>query len=240
MSRMSGIQVQSVMVTLGLLASTLIAQESKPAEDPIADELSKARESYRTSAEKAGDVLVNAIDKEIKRLEANTRLKVDEQIKLIEELQGEQKAFQATKILPSSPILRGAVGQYWVATTAAQARCERAFDTAAEKYRGKKDLAAAKAVLEAKHEFVLEVSLFSFDGVWVSTHSNRWSGRRTVKGSVVLDFDGVACKWERTGGLITVTWPGGGWEKLDIDFKNPDQLKGKTGRNEVSTWVRRK
>jgi hypothetical protein len=240
MAHMSVIRIQMVMVALGLLASVLIAQEPKPSDDPIADELNKAREAYRTSAEKAGDALLDSIDKEVKKVEASTRLKVDGQIKLIEQLKAEKKAFQATKLLPSSASMKDAVGQYRTTTKVAQSRCEKAFDMAAEKYRGKKDLTAAKTVLDAKQEFVLDVSPFNFDGVWVSTHSSRWSGRRTVKGESVIDFDGTACKWERKGAQITVTWPGGGWEKLDIDFKSPDQLKGKTARGLNSTWVRSK
>jgi hypothetical protein len=241
MAHMSVTRIQMMMmVALGMLASVLIAQEPKPSDDPIADELSKAREAYRTSAENAGDALLDSIDKELKKVEASTRLKVDDQIKLIEQLQAEKKAFQATKLLPSSGSMKDAVRQYRTATKAAQSRCEKAFDTAAEKYRGKKDLAAAKTVLDAKQEFVLDVSPFNFDGVWVSTHSNRWSGRRTVKGEVVIDFNGTACKWERKGAQITVTWPHGGWEKLDINFKSPDQLKGKTERGLNSTWVRQK
>lgn len=96
-----------------------------------------------------------------------------------------------------------------------------------------------KADSDANQQFDLDNMPFDFDGVWVSTHSNRWSGRRTVKGDTVIDFNGTPCTWERKGVQIIVTWPSGGWEKLEIDFKNPNHLKGRTQAELVTTWVRR-
>lgn len=240
MALVSAQRIRVTMTAVGLWTSLLVAQESKLSDDPIIADVSAAREAYDASLEKAGYILLDSIDKEIKKVTANGRLKVDDQIRLVEQLKAEREAFQASKRLPSSASVKDAVGQYWIATKVAQSRCEKAFDKAADKYRDRKDLGAAKAILEAKQEFVLNVSLFNFDGVWVSTHSNGWSGRRTVTGGRVTDFNGTSCEWERKGSQITVTWPGGGFEKLSIDFTRPDQLKGKTSHGPNTTWVRQK
>lgn len=241
MARITLIGIRMAAVASFLLAGVCFAQGSKSADDAIADELSKAKDAYRTAVEKAGDALNDSFDKEIKRLEASTRLKIDVQIKLIEQLQAEKKAFQAAKSLPSSDGMKEAVSQYKIAMKTAQSRCEKAFDTAAEKYRGKKDLIAAKAVLEAKQEFVSDVSLFSFEGVWLSRNdATKWTGKRTARTDSVLDFNGDVCKWKKEGGQITVTWPNGYWEKLDIDFKNPNQLNGKNSQGATMTWARQK
>jgi hypothetical protein len=228
-------------IAVAVLAGGSVAQAPKPKDDPVADELKKAREAYRGQMDAAGEAMLAAFDKQAKQLEGNTRLKIEQQIKLLDGLKAERKAFEASAYhLPASAGMKEAVGQYKLATVAALRRCEKAFDTAAEQYRAKKDFIGAKGVLEAKQSFSQDATPFEFDGAWLTTHSSRWQGRRTVKADAVLDHNGTVCKWERKGIHITVTWPEGGWEQVDIDFKNPNQLKGITGAGLGSTWVRQK
>jgi hypothetical protein len=228
-------------LVVAVIAGGAGAQPAKAKDDPVADELKKAREAYRGEMEAAGEALLAAFDRQTKKLEDDKRLKLEQQIKLLDALKAERKAFAASAYhLPAAPGLKGAVAQYKLATVVAQRRGEKAFDAAAEQYRAKKDFPSAKAVLEAKQSFTEDATPFDFDGAWMTTHSSRWKGRRTVKADVVTDFNGTLCKWERKGIHITVTWPEGGWERLEIDFKNMNQLKGTTDAGLGSTWVRQK
>ena len=211
-----------------LLVSSAAPADDKPkaADDAVAAGLQAAKDVYRAAVDKADEALLASFDKEVERLKGNMNLKVDDQIRRIDELQTQRKTFEEKKyILPASSSMKDAVGRYRLTTSPAQTRCEKAFDTAAEKYRTMKDLATAKAVLDEKREFVLESTPFNFEGIWFCKHSTGWSGRRIVKGDVVTDQDGKGpVKWERSGGRITIIWSEGNRSSLDIDFKKPNQF----------------
>jgi hypothetical protein len=134
--------------------------QDKPAgksDDPIAAELSKAKAEFLSVHERAKDKLLAAFAEEEKKLTNNSKLKIDEKVKRLDQLQDEKKAFEDDGKLPKSPGLKVAVSDYQTKVTAAKLKCEKAFDHAAERY-GKKDLAAAKAVLAEKANFLSGVT----------------------------------------------------------------------------------
>jgi hypothetical protein len=218
------------LVSLVLLATRADAADENPkaavGPDPVAGELQAAKDVFRAALEKADEALLEAFDKQVEKLKGDTKLKVEDQIKRIEELQAQRKLFEAKKyIMPSSPSMKDAVSRHRLAAAPALARCEKAFDAAAEKYRAMKDLASAKVVLEEKRGLVQASTPFDFEGVWFCRQASGWSGRRVVKGDVVTDEDGRAsAKWERDGGKIILSWSDGKRSSMDIDFKRPNQF----------------
>ena len=140
----------ALFIAFALCLSGVVAQDTpKPdANDLITAELKRAKEEFQSGAEKANEKLLTAFSIEQKKLEQNTKLKVDQQIKLIEQLSEEQKAFEAdTTRLPASSVMKLALNEYLAKTAVAKKKCEEAFSKAAENYRSKKDFAAAKSVL---------------------------------------------------------------------------------------------
>jgi hypothetical protein len=120
--------------------------------DPIAAELSKAKLEYEAAVEKAKDVLRISFAQYEKRITENTKLTAEERVKLLDSFQEQKKAFESEDKLPKLSGIRTAASDYRTTVASAKRKCENAFDVAAEKYL-KKDLAAAKAVLDEKKEF---------------------------------------------------------------------------------------
>jgi hypothetical protein len=150
------VRLQLSLFAAGVLCLSGLRADDKPkeADDLIASALTKAKEDFQEAVKGAGEKLLTAFTDQQKKLEENTKLKVAEQIKLVEQLQEERKAFEADPSkLPKSPGMKVAVSDYQMKTDAAKKKCEAAFDKAAEGYRGKKDLASAKAVLTEKEQF---------------------------------------------------------------------------------------
>ena len=90
-------RLQLALIVAGLLFPSTAPGEDKPkdADDPVAAELTKAKEEYLSAAGKAGEKLLAAFAEQKKKLEENTKLKVDQQIKQIEQIEEERKAFEA-------------------------------------------------------------------------------------------------------------------------------------------------
>jgi hypothetical protein len=237
--------VRSSIAFLLLAAAGVFSRLPAAADDPIAAELSKAREEYSGATGKNREALLAAFDKEIKAAETSKR-KVEDIVKITERLQADRDAFKANPwVLSQYSLMKDEVTTYRTKQTAARARLEKAFEAAIEKYQKNKDIESAKATLKRKQEWLVESTPFTFEGVWKSIHTEGgrppWTGIRTVKADKVLDFDRTECKWERNKyGQVIVTWPGGGWERLDIDFKNPTKLTGKTNGGRISTWTLQK
>lgn len=125
--------------------------------DPIAVELSKAKEEYQSAIEAASGKLLGAFADRRKQLEGNRGLKLDQQVKLLGQLDDEKKAFAEMAKLPKTQSMQAAASDYRTKAAAARKKCEEAFGRAAERYRAKKDLAVAKEVLAEKLEFIAEV-----------------------------------------------------------------------------------
>ncbi len=139
----------------GLLVLAGVAPGQPPgADDPVARELGKAKDEFRAAVGKAHDKLLSSFATQQKVLEETKKLKVADQIKLIEQLQAERKAYEANPaLLPTSPAMKSAVVEYQTKLLAARRKCEAAFDKGAEGYRDRKDLESAKVVLAQKAEF---------------------------------------------------------------------------------------
>ncbi|MDB5391112.1 MAG: hypothetical protein JWM11_6758 [Planctomycetaceae bacterium] len=146
-----------VLFLVGGLFSFGIAAEETPKPvptDPVAAELSKAKDEYFFAVEKAKERLLAAFAVEQKKLTESKKLKVDQQITLIEQLAEEKKAFESDPSqLPKLPGMKSAATDYQTKTAAAKKKCDEAFVKAAQNYRGKKDFTAAKAVLAELDEF---------------------------------------------------------------------------------------
>ena len=151
------IRLQIALFVAGVLCLSASAQDNPTpkVEDPIAVELSKAKQEYQSAVEKAGEKLVAAFADQKKKLDENKKLRVEELIKLAEQLQAEEKAFAADATnLPKSPSMKTAVNDYQTSVGTARKKCEAAFVRAAESYRDKKDLTSAKVVLAEKDSFL--------------------------------------------------------------------------------------
>lgn len=151
------IRVQLAMLIAFILCLSGVFAQDDPksdANDLISAELKRAKEEFQSGAEKANEKLLTAFSLEQKKLEQNTKLKVDQQIKLIEQLSEELKAFEAdTTRLPTSSVMKSALNEYLTKTTVVKKKCEEAFSKTAENYRSKKDFAAAKSVLAELEAF---------------------------------------------------------------------------------------
>jgi hypothetical protein len=141
----------SVLVVLTISVAASAAAQQAAAPDPIADDLAKAKEAYQTAVAKARDELLKAFASEEKKL-LDSRLNVEEKVRRVEQVQNEKKAFETDGKLPTSVTLKIAGGRFQIAVAQAKLKCEKAFDTAADRY-GRIDLAKAKAVLEEKSGF---------------------------------------------------------------------------------------
>jgi hypothetical protein len=121
-------------------------------EDPIADELRKAMKDYQEALTNATSTMLDAFSTEEKKLANNNTRTAKEKIERIDFLQIERKAFEESGRLPSSSGMKIPVNDYQTTMQKAIAKCEKAFDTAANKYL-KTDIKAAKDVLERKKTF---------------------------------------------------------------------------------------
>jgi hypothetical protein len=138
-----------VLFCLALSTGTLAWSQDKP--DPIADELAKAKEVYRSAVDKAKKNVLQGFAVEEQRIRASATSPEDLKAGLAI-VQGEKKDFETYGAAPKAYTLRRHKNVYEAAMADARKKCERAFDVAATKY-GRVDLAAAKAVLQDKAIF---------------------------------------------------------------------------------------
>lgn len=162
------------------LFATLAA--GQPA-DPVAESLARAKDEYRAATAKAQEKLLTAFAAQQKALEDTKKLKVADQLRLLDQIKAERKAFEANAaFLPASALMKPAVAEYQSKLVAARKKCEAAFDKGAEGYRDQKNLDAAKAVLAQKAEFFAAAAPTDPRAEWVSKVR---SFRRTEKGQWV-------------------------------------------------------
>lgn len=144
----------SRLFLIALMAAIGLLSQVPAADDPIVAELTKAKQDYQAAIEAANKKLLAAFADQQKKLEDSKSLKVELQIKLVEQIQEERKAFETDAAnLPKSMNMKVAVSDYKTALATARKKCESAFDKAAAAYRDKKDLAGAKVVLGEKDSF---------------------------------------------------------------------------------------
>jgi hypothetical protein len=143
---------------LFLLATSLLAQESKteskPADDPIAAQLLKDKEAYVAAVEKAKEDVLKAFDKYYESVKNNKSLKIDAQLAQLEKIEAEKKAFDENGVPPTLPALKVALSEFRTAQKKAEAVGKAAFEKAAKAYRDKGDVKTAGAVLDEMKEFL--------------------------------------------------------------------------------------
>ena len=150
------IRVSAAVLAVGLFYPSVALADDKPkppVDDPVAAELTKAKEAYQSAVKAASEKLLAAFDAEENKAEKNTKLSAEQYSKLSKQLAEEKKAFEADpSMLPKSPVMKVAASDFQQATARAKKPCETAFDAAAKAYRGK-DKAALDAVLAQKEQF---------------------------------------------------------------------------------------
>lgn len=143
-----------VVLAVARAEETPQSESQGPVNSP---ELTKALKDYDSVNARAADKLLERFAVEKKKLEGNTRLKVEEQIEAISRLDEQRKAFENDHSrLPASPWMAEAVAEYENALDLARVRCEKVFDNVAERFRRRKDLASASNVIREKKRFLAE------------------------------------------------------------------------------------
>ena len=174
--------VRSVAAAFVLLTTGLChAQRQPDGRITAADyaELRSAQAEYRDALQEAAAPMFAAFAAEERKLQGNSRLRLEDRLKRTEELAAEKRAFESRRKLPASTGLKPAATAYRRAASAAALRYVKALDAAAERY-GKTDLAAAKALLAEKERFVAAVEK-------AEDPRTVWAGKSR---RVVLDDDG--------------------------------------------------
>ena len=87
----------TLLAVWGLLVFGAIAQDQAklPTDDLIASNLEKSRDEYQAAIGEARDKLLAAFDTQQKKIEEDNAMKVEQQIKLVKELQLEKKSFES-------------------------------------------------------------------------------------------------------------------------------------------------
>ena len=202
------------LLVVGALFPSVMMAEDKPKEldGPVATELKKAKVKYESAVEKAGEKLLAAFTEQQKLVEGKTEMKAELQIKQLEQLLTEKKAFEADSTnLPKSTGMKKATNEYQTALTTARKSGELAFDKAADSYRTKKEFEAAKIVLEEKKLYFLPAGARLFVGTY------RWSNGLNV--DVTADRSALASNGD------TATW--------SVNEKQECVLKWKSGYKNV-------
>jgi uncharacterized protein (TIGR03067 family) len=208
----------------------------KPAETKKADpatlvkaKLDKARSEYESDVKKLRSKMVTALE----RKEADARKGGNK--KLVDQIEAERKTLEELQLLPVSIPTR----EYEVGIGKAREEMKAAYNTAIKEFtRQRLDTEATNAEKELTCFLAEE---FNFQGRWKILHKKSgWTGERAVAREQVLGVprtDDVIATWRRDGTTLRVTWPGGGWEQLTIDPKNPNRLSGGTAFQGVQ-WDR--
>lgn len=119
----------------------------------ITERVEAAKLAYQNEASVAAKLLLKAIDAETARVEDDTRLKVETQLRKLLELKAARKAFlKNTNKTPAQQKLKSASAKYTRQLIASKKSLEKVFDDAADEYRKPplKDFAAAARILDDK------------------------------------------------------------------------------------------
>ena len=210
------------LFVLGLLwSASLIADDAGKSEqdDPIAVELRKAKAEFVSSKEKATEKLTADFDEIRKRVEDSTTLKVEQRLKLLEQIQQEKTAFETNPSrIPSLVTMKSAVSDFQLRIAAARKKCEAAYDKAADSYDKKKDLASARKVLDEKASFFVATSK-SFVG--------SYDRLKILADGSTATPQGKKGKWSLSKGVCVIKWESGWIDTYGFD-KNGKDLIGKS------------
>jgi hypothetical protein len=225
-----------IFMAIILFNSIAIAEQPTKAgvNDSIARELNKSKSSYQSSVVMENEKLLAAFTVQQKKLDGNTKLKVEQQIKLIQQIQDERKAFEADSTnLPKSATMMVAVSDYRTRIAIVHKKCEAAFDKAAQAYRRNKDLVAAKAVLEEKIAFLRIFTDGKFEIV-----CDPAVGPASVE--FVADGTGVAFMasfdWLQKFDIVKLTFREKSLGSATLQIKSCDVLVGENVHANGRTW----
>ena len=196
------------------------------------EELKKGSEDYQFTIMQAKERMLAGFEDQEKKLEANTKLKVAEQIKLIEQLQSEKKAFQSDQNkLPKSTSMKQYLNDYQNKISSARKKYELLFDKVAEYYRNKKEFLKAKELLIKKENFIKNSALPKERSATQIVGSWNWSEHKMIfeKGGRVIEYlpNGklnARGKWlTLEDGAIEIVLDNG-W-KMQVQFSEINQLQ---------------
>ena len=161
------------------------------ADDPPADKLLAAKEEYVKEVGRVREGLAKAFDKRYDEVKGSKAIKIEAQLKQLEVIEAEKKAFEEGDVLPTGLAMKVAVSEYKGGLKRAEATLKGAFDAAAKDLRDKGDVKAAAALLTEFKEFVTAPAAGGGGGVVLVT---RVSGlviapRAGEEGSKVLTAD---------------------------------------------------
>jgi uncharacterized protein (TIGR03067 family) len=195
----------------------------------IKTKLDRVKSEYESDLKKLQTKMLTALD----RKESDARK--DGNKKLVDQIESERKALEELQLLPVSIPTR----EYEVGIGKARQEMKAAYGVAIKDYtRQRLDTEASSAEKELNLFLADE---FNFQGRWKIWHKKSdWKGEREVTREDIVDLPrktDVKATWRRAGTTLRVTWPGGGWEELAIDPKNPNRLSGGNGKQGVQ-WDR--
>ena len=119
----------AILTVIAVLFSTAIADEKtgiSPAS--TAADLKKAKEDYELAIQQAGYKLLIAFGAQKEKLEDNKQIKVEQQLKLLDDLKAERQAFEVdSSKIPTFPAMKDAVSDYNSDVSSAKKSVKRRF-----------------------------------------------------------------------------------------------------------------
>lgn len=227
-----------MLLSLGWTFQTSLIAED--ATETAKAALEKSKTLYTDTAERAKIDLQSAATRKIKGQRASTKKSVEDRIAHIERLEEELRQFEQDGVLPKEEVLKEEVTVYKETLRKAKLKCEKAFETLAQRYVTAKDDINAKRVLAEKDNYFYRkfqpgqfqlntlppfgraVVDLNADGSFQSVQDESYSNAGTwsqIKEDVVLRFDNP--------GFGTVT----------LKSTDNDHLTGKNIHPDGLTWT---
>ncbi|MBX9583675.1 MAG: hypothetical protein K2X87_25515 [Gemmataceae bacterium] len=209
------------------------ADETK--EDRVKATLDKAKAAHAKAVDDAGKKLSARFEAELKALDRNKKLPIEQRLARIEALEEEQKGFDDAGLIPWSEPMRAASAKYIASVKAANDEVRKVYTPLIEKHlkEDKKRAAALRdEMLEAIAPKVVANWQFNVGG--------------GARGLLKLLSDGSvneprsAATWEIRSDLrLLVKWPAPGTREgywLDLMTMSQDGMAG-AGANQIGTGV---
>lgn len=226
---------KSIPLLVLLLFQCLVSLADEP---EIA--LQTAIQNYDTIQRNSQEKLLADFDDAKQRILNQKSISAEKAAVLLKQLDEDREVFSNdSTILPSAAQMATSVSRYLRSVEPARERCLRAFDAAADAYRKANAIENLNAVIAAKHDFRVKTEIFDFSGAWACSHSNGWTGTRTIGGLYGKSETGELLRWKRQGDKITVFWQNGGKEVLTIDLDNHNILLGAKANGVTIKWRRK-
>ncbi len=229
------------LVALAVLSQFAIAQTN--AQNPVSDELTKAKEAYQKEIEKAKASFIFGFEFAEKAIQNRSSLSGEQKVSQIQTLRGEKETFLESGMAPASIGMKTYITEYQVALSRSERAMIKAFDTELDAVAKKKDFNRGAALLTEKKALVkeiderrnrlefgallgkwsVEVIGSNFRSVWTFTPDNCLTSSEGAKNG--------KWKFDKDKRRIVITWDEvkNAWETL----KFPVDPKGTLGE----TWL---